>query len=136
MTSRETRSKSKLRNIPEDEEDKKTEVIPEEIPTQPEETFEPPAKVPRGSQSQVARNFQNLKLPTGELAPGMVPGVGEVVISKLALNQIRTVNQLIAVFFTLDRDEGEFIEHLEAMGIRNQDARVIAYNFALKFGPL
>ncbi len=132
--SRLTRSSSKLRDIPED--DDKTEVIAEEENGKHEkpQVEEPPLKNPRGTQSQVARTFQNGRLPVGELVQGLIPGLGEVAIKHLRSNGIGTVNQLVACFFNHERDEVEFIEILEAMGVRNQDARVVAYNFVIKMG--
>jgi hypothetical protein len=51
-------------------------------------------------------------------------------------NGVDTVDKLVALFFSNDRDEGRFIEALEEMGIQNQFARECAANMVKKLGAL
>ena len=83
--------------------------------------------------SKIARNFQTNMLPKGDLEAGIIPGVGKVAAESLKLNGVKTCDHLVGLFFMCDRDEVEFIERLEELGIRNQDAREIASQFHRKF---
>jgi hypothetical protein len=83
--------------------------------------------------SKIAQNFQNSLIPIGLIQPGIIPGIGKVAVEFLKNNGIKTYNHLVGLFFMCDRDEGEFIERLEELGIRNQDARETAFQFHRKF---
>lgn len=83
--------------------------------------------------SKIARNFQTNMLPKGEIEVGMIPGIGKVALETLKINSIKTCDHLVGLFFMCDRDEAEFIERLEELGIRNQDARETAFQFHRKF---
>jgi predicted flap endonuclease-1-like 5' DNA nuclease len=91
----------------------------------------PERSVSSKSESCVAREFQN-----NALSPDLrtVPGVGAVTEKLLNRGGITHTDELIAHFFMQRRDEANFVQFLEDLGIKNQHARETARQLVRKVG--
>ena len=86
-------------------------------------------------ENQIARDFQASQLPC-ELLPGRIPGLNYLAIQLLIDNRIMTVDDLVAKFFALGRDEEKFSEYLIDIKIHPNNARDCAANMRTKLGGI